>query len=267
MMKPAARYFPFVLCLLSMMLFSNGIKAQTQTLKTDSVIVDVVWLKDGSRLVGNIQRWDLAKGMELELITGAKIILSRQQIQRVTQYIPLADSGTLDTYAAHWGPRPYRFKEEGVYHVYSAFLNTSFLGGAGLNYAIGYRFNRLLGVGIGAGFESNDLTDIRNFIPVYAEARGFFFPTKITPYYALKLGYGFALREEMTGMTRADGGLYFSPELGVRFGSGNVSYFLAAEYKIQNARFTYDNRGWGNEWTFNDKVSYRRFELRTGILF
>jgi hypothetical protein len=154
-----------------------------------------------------------------------------------------------------------------MYHTFSGFLNFSFMGGAGLHYSIGHRFSRLLGVGLGTGLETHDFNNSRNIIPIYAEARGFLLPKRISPYYALKLGYGFALGNEFNGTLEAKGGLHFSPEIGVRFGATDVNYYLGVEYKIQNATFTSTGWGWDGQGRFTDKISYRRFELRTGLVF
>jgi len=224
--------------------------------------VDIVLLKDGSRLRGTIMQWDLDRGMEFKLMTGATIYINKADIDRVTHETPESLSNT--RIRGPREPRPYSFREEGWYHNSSAFINVSSSGGAGIHYAMGWRFNRLLGVGIGTGIETHDFGWVRNIVPVYAEARGFLLPKKITPYYALKLGYGIALNDRANGTTDARGGIHFSPELGMRFGGGDVSYYAGIEYKIQNASFTNDWWGGGSS---TDRISYRRFEFRTGLLF
>lgn len=232
----------------------------------ETTIVDVVWLRNGSKLSGTILKWELSRGMEFKLLTGAEVIITKDEIARVYQDIPFAGQAESDYKSYVRGVRPYAFKEKGMYHTFSAFLNFSFLGGAGLHYSIGHRFNRMLGVGIGTGVETHDFSSNRDIIPIYAEARGFFLPKKISPYYAVKVGYGFALRDQFNGTLEAKGGLHFSPEVGVRFGAGDVSYFIGAEYKIQNATYT-NTFWWDGSGTFTDKISYRRFELRTGLVF
>jgi len=253
------RYIIFLVLLIS----ANLLNAQDSV--STKPVVDVVWLKDGSKLSGTILKWELARGMEFKLITGAELLIPKEEIAKVYQDIPFSAQvmQVPDFYPR--GPRPYAFREEGVYQTFSAFLNFSDPGGAGVHYSIGHRFNRLLGVGIGAGFESNDFFYTRNIVPVYAEARGFLLPQRISPYYALKLGYGFALEDPINGTLDAKGGIHFCPEFGVRFGGRTVNYYLGFEYKIQNA--TFRNTDWWNGGEFTDKVSYRRFELRTGLVF
>jgi hypothetical protein len=104
-------------------------------------------------------------------------------------------------------------------------------------------------------------------VPLYIEARGYFLPKKITPYYALKTGYGFTLKNVPNGEIDSKGGFYFSPEIGVRFGGKSVNYYLGLEYKLQNASFTTTFSPWEGSGIYTDKLSYRRIEMRTGILF
>lgn len=243
---------------------SRSLTAQTD----DNKVVDVVWLKDGSKLTGTILKWELERGMEFRLLTGAEIIIPKKDIHRVMQDVHMAnENGLLNTeYNSVRAPKPYAFKETGWYQNTSGFFNLSFNGGAGIHHAMGYRFNRMLGVGIGLGVETHDFSTIRNIVPIYTEARGFLLKQKISPYYAIKIGYGFALKDESRGTTKASGGFHFSPEFGVRFGAGDVSYYLGIEYKIQNATYTTNGFDFGGV-IFTDKISYRRIEMRTGILF
>lgn len=259
-MSIAIRHVP----ILFFLLVADFILAQDSI--PNNTIVDIVWLKDGSKLSGTIQRWDLARGMELKLVTGAVVNIPKEEITRVyqdTQFKPNTES---DPGLYVHRERPYAFREEGLYNTLSVFLDFSDNGGAGIHYSMGHKFNRMLGVGIGTGYESHDFNYTRNIVPLYAEARGYFLPQKITPYYALKMGYGFALTSPENGTLDAKGGFRFSPEMGVRFGGRAVSYYMGLEYILQNATFT-NNDWWGSQGVFTDVISYRRVDLRMGLVF
>ncbi len=176
--------FRFALFLL-LLISANLVSAQDSVVTKP--IVDVVLLKDGSKLSGTIVKWELARGMELKLITGAIVNIPKEEIVKVYQDLPFSAQHSLAPEMYARGPRPYAFREEGVYQTFSGFISFSDPGGAGVHYSIGHRFNRLLGVGLGVGFESNDFWYTRNMVPIYAEARGFLLPQRITPFYALKL--------------------------------------------------------------------------------
>jgi hypothetical protein len=254
------RIMPMILVIIFSIMMGE-IKGQDAA--TSVPLIDVVWLKDGSRLSGTIIKWELNRGMEFKLLTGATMVIPRPEIRRVFQQIRLGSEESIVS-PPDRSPRPYSFKEEGLYHTFSGFLNTSFAGGAGMHYSIGHRFNRLLGAGIGFGYESNDLDLNRNFIPLYAEARGFLLARRITPYYAVKAGYGFAVQNDnVTGETHK-GGFHFAPEAGVRFGGQDVNFYAGAQYKIQSATYTSQ---WGEDFSFTDKITYRRLEMRLGIVF
>ena len=254
--------FRFALFLLLLM-SANLVSAQDSV--ATKPVVDVVWLKDGSNLSGTIIRLELARGMEIKLITGAIVQIPKEEIVKVYQDLPFSSQASLAPDYRPRGPRPYAFREEGLYQTFSGFISFSEPGGAGVHYSIGHRFSRMLSVGIGAGFESNDFWYTRNMVPLYAEARGFLVPKRISPYYAVKLGYGFALEDPINGTLDTKGGILFCPEFGVRFGGRTVNYYLGLEYKIQNA--TWRTTDWWNGGEFTDKVSYRRLELRTGLVF
>jgi hypothetical protein len=248
--------------LICIFLLAAGIMVGQEESAKTTPTVDIIWLKDGSKLKGTILQWDLERGMEFKLITGATIYINKADIDRVIQEEPAETRNERVRYFNE--PKPYSFREEGWYHNSSGFFNISINGGAGIHHVMGWRFNRMFGIGLGTGIETHDFNWVRNIIPIYAEARGFFLPKKITPYYALKLGYGIALNDRANGTVNARGGIHFSPELGVRFGGGDVSYYLGLEYKLQNASFT--NEWWGGGAS-TDRVSYRRIEMRTGLLF
>jgi len=256
-----------ILLLLFAIGFVVNLNAQIDT-TTRGDLVDIVWLRGGSRLTGTIIKWELARGMEFKLATGAVLIIPKSEIDKVYQDVKFDATlpSSLSSISLAREPKPYAFKEHGLYQSFSAFLNFSDPGGAGLHYSIGHRFSRMLGVGAGLGIESNDFFNDRDLVPVFAEARGYFMPEKISPYYALKIGYGFALKHDYSDEIEAKGGLYFAPEIGVRFGGRAVNYYLGMEYKIQNATYV-NNFGWGGEGTFTDKITYRRLEMRTGLVF
>ncbi len=246
--------------------FFISFSAFSQTESGTPKFVDIVWLNDGSKLTGTILEWKLSDGMDFKLITGARLTIAKDQIKRVAQEQPIEILTTVINQLPR-GPKPYAFKEEGVYHNGSLFLTLPLYLSQGINYAVGHRFKRILGVGIGTGYESHESDGpffrIVNFVPLYVEARGFFLPQKISPYYALKVGYGFALKENF-GNSESTGGLYLSPELGMRFGSAAVNFYAGLEYKMQNARVREDFFGGGSSL---EKISFRRVGLRTGLLF
>lgn len=161
--------------------------------------------------------------------------------------------------------RPYEFKEAGMYHVTSIAFSAGPYAGAGINHAVGYRFSRLLGIGGGLGVESYDLGSGTQIIPIFAEARGFFSANAISPYYAVRTGYGVALKNAEGNIVGAKGGMLYSGELGYRFGgSRHVNFFAGMGVHFQKATYEYE-RPW--EVSITDVIQHRRTEFKCGIIF
>jgi hypothetical protein len=228
-------------------------------------LVDVVWLKDGSRLVGSITRWELDHGLELKLASGAIMTIPKRDISQVFQQVkPGAENALIPIKVK----KPYAFKERGLYHQLSMFFHGSEnYGGSGIQYALGYRFNRLFSLGVGAGYETNEIGNGRDLMPIFAEVRGFLKAEKVTPYYGLKIGHSIADNDSENDFIFSEtgkGGIYISPEIGLRVGAQKVSFFFGAEYKYQEASYLSD---WGPDFQVSDNITYKRIALRTGILF
>ena len=240
--------------------------AQDTTPASDPQLIDVVWLKDGSRLSGSILTWEYDRGLELKLASGTIMTIPKKDISHVFQQVQRGTEDSLKPLHKVRIEKPYAFKEHGLYHTVSLSFHTSAYGGTGLQYSIGHRFNNRLGVGAGIGYETNDVNTGRNFIPVFAEFRGFLKQTKSTPYYGFKMGYGFAVQnndEFNFSPEEGKGGIYVNPEIGYRFGANKVNIYVGGEYKLQKASYT---GGW-TDYSYTDHITYRRFQLRCGIVF
>lgn len=101
----------------------------------------------------------------------------------------------------------------------------------------GYQFNPYLFAGIGAGIElyrgdktTAGSTEHAEYIPLFADARGYLLKGRISPYADAKIGYQFAC-------DNGGGGLYCAPEIGCRFGlARHCAITVSAEYIVQNTQ-------------------------------
>src|SRR5690606_2543714 len=164
--------------------------------------------------------------------------------------------------------RPYSFREKGLYGTAGMFLTPlENNGGLGFDAAIGYRFNRFLGLGAGMGIYLINIDDEQRFIPAFLELRGFVLAKKITPYYNVRGGYIFPLQDSFFGFyDEAEGGLSFAPEIGIRFGGDKRSFFAGAEYFLAKARYVY-YFSQGPEQSVIEDIQFRRVSIRLGVLF
>jgi len=101
----------------------------------------------------------------------------------------------------------------------------------------GYQFNPYLFAGIGAGIElycgdktTAGSTEHAEYIPLFADVRGYLLKGRISPYADAKIGYQFAC-------DNGGGGLYCAPEIGCRFGlARHCAITVSAEYIVQNTQ-------------------------------
>lgn len=166
--------------------------------------------------------------------------------------------------------RAYRFSEKGFYMTSSLGLLIGASNGSGgltgveLSTSAGWQYSRLLGVGFGTGLDFYHPRGEEVILPIFAEVRGYFLESKITPFYALRAGYGIALKNERSGIVGAQGGWMLNPVIGWRLGGragGNVT--LDFGVKLQKANFDFERR---NEES-QVRLFYKRLNVRLGILF
>lgn len=219
-----------------------------------------VYRSDGSILKGEITEWT-ADYLMLRLLSGLEIKIEAGEVHKVVsrniRRAAYMRSGHVR--------REYLFKDEGLYHVTTGAFSTGPYAALGLTHAVGYRWSRLLSAGGGVGVESYDLGSGNQIVPVFAEMRGFFMNQNISPYYALRAGYGFALRNSESNVSSTRGGRMLGFELGYRFGGTRaMNFFTGVGMHFQNATYVYE---WPWEERFTDKVRHRRTELRIGVIF
>ena len=77
-------------------------------------------------------------------------------------------------------------------------------------------------------FDGNDATNL-TFIPIYANARYYFSPKKVSPFVDLKLGFSKEVNKKSI-----DGGIYLSPSIGI----GLRRLHIAFKYSMQGAGYS-----------------------------
>lgn len=238
----------FVLTIACLM-FSGHAKGQ------DLETIDVVRTIHGSVWKGTILTWDTAGVVEFQSLSGIKRTFQEEQIRSVKQKILNKSRNE----------RPYNFPDEGVYNVLDAGISAGDDIYLGLTYAVGHRFSRWLSVGGGAGYESFQVGEKRTIIPLFTEVRGFLREAHVSPYYAMRLGYGIALKDDQSDLTKARGGIMINPQMGVRFsGNENLNLFAGFGIHIQKAEYIID---WGGGERVVDRYWYRRAEIKFGMMF
>lgn len=263
--------FPFFICILIWCVSTISLKAQQ-----DSVVhQDHVFLKDGSKLIGTIRKWDYEHAIYLVLNSGAEVMIPKADILKVQQMVAGTSSSTeglspherMKLKMAEMKARPYAFREKGFYGTATIGINPNFFGSASFIGSFGYRFNRFVSAGVATGIDLLNDNRSQRFIPVLAELRGFPLKKKISPFYAVKAGYIIPVYNQFNdGIANATGGFNGSAEIGVRFGDRRVNYILGIEFQLASAQFEY-RFPWDETQVTYDDLLYRRINFRTGIQF
>jgi hypothetical protein len=231
---------------------------------------DVLYLKNGSVIRGEIIEQKIGDNLKIQLLGGSVFVFAETEldsIKREAVFTKLKDKS--DYFAKTKG---YRNMTEGGFIIGHEFSNDWWGGyssrtdwGVMLHTVNGYQFNRYLYTGIGLGIEKN-ITYRENFAPIYARVAYDMLKKKTTPYIFTDLGYvlNWTKLENYLEDYKNKGGLYFSTGLGVRvFNSSKVSVTTAISYKRTTINSAYTN--WQGD--VKQKFTYNRVGVTAGVSF
>ncbi len=243
------------------LLFSLSLFAQENN-EEGAMFQDVVYLKDGSLFRGKLLEYKPDESLVIETWSGQQIRFKSNRVRKVRQEL-IQPKHTEKVTA-------YNFREKGWFNNTDLSVNWSennwgsLIVGASIANVAGYQFNRLVGAGVGVGFDTYQLVSRNQYIPIFAEVRGYFLKKKTTPMYRYQVGYGIGLKDLDQDLFKSVGGFYSYPAVGFRFGAksgGNTTLDLG--WKVQMSEQHY--RIW--EGTEVRKMTYQRFTLRCGVQF
>jgi hypothetical protein len=241
-------------CVLLAACFLAGLSGLMSQTNVDPVHLHTIYATDGSVWKGEIINWD-PEFTTLRLLSGVEVEFGTSEIRRV---VSISKNGSKEK-------KESAFKDRGLYNVSTMGVSAGPRFGLTATHAIGYRFSHVISLGGGIGIESFDLGSGNEIVPVFAEARGFLLKKNISPYYAVRVGHGFAPLNSEANVTEARGGAMIHTELGYRFGGRRAANFFAGvAMHWQNAQYLNE---WPWESIFYDRVTYRRTELRFGVIF
>lgn len=242
--------------------------------------LDVVYLKDGTAYWGEIVKTEPEQKVYIQLVGGSTIAIDYKDIDRIVQDEtkvepkpePKPKSTKKHPVKSTKEKNAYVFKEKGFYNIPTLGINFARTAsrdvvGLGLQYSAGYQINRWLGLGAALGLDFYSLGGGERILPVMGEARGYFNKKKVSPYYAINGGYGFALLNKQDNITRAEGGWMIHPSFGFRLNGreGGVSTLVDFGYRFQKAHFYKDFEFNGDK---EERVlTYQRLMVRMGIIF
>lgn len=136
-----------------------------------------------------------------------------------------------------------------------------------MSFAGGYKFNRLLGLGLGVGLDY--YVDQRH-VPLFLDIQGDWLEGRVTPFHQLNIGWSLASnRDEITPVEETEGGFYLRPTLGVRWHFPNHSWQLKVSYVRQEATRSFepiDFRNGSSLETVEDRTM-QRIAIAVGVSF
>lgn len=233
---------------------------------------DVVILKNGDRLSGEITQYIQDEKLILKRSDGTEITILAEEIQQIIQELSEENINALP--AEDFKPKPnntyVKPKTNGLYNITQlsfAMGSGSEPGlalGAGISNIVGYQIKPIFGVGLGIGLD-NYARRGETIYPVFVDVRSYLPITKKPHSYYISLagGYGFAFARESIGINSAEGGYMAHAAIGYRTTTKEgVDVNIDIGGKVQKATFSRD--------LFNGDIerrdlTFQRLIVRVGI--
>jgi hypothetical protein len=220
------------------------------TLSAQERVEDVVYLKNGSIIRGEITEMKENEFLKIETTGSNLFVINLDEVESIRQE-PVSGR--------------YHFKEKG-YMNRSGFEILNASDGSSLRFYMvnGYQFNSQFGAGFGIGI--TPYNDPLTLIPFFVEMNLRFLESNSSPYIYLKAGYNFSVHhEDNVEINGHRGGLLFNPGLGLQFNlRSGLGMFINAGYNIDNSSYEFDT--WGPQ-TVETDLSFRRVNFGLGLSF
>lgn len=254
------------LCVYCLMLSFCLLSLNTQAQEVE--VVDVLHLRDGSIIEGNILKFIPKDIVVLETEDGVQFTYRVEDITKVVQ----ARKGEVEELKKDKNRKPqHPPKDKGWYNItHAAIINGQTESdvhiGTSINNITGYLFERWLGVGIGFGIDNYVPGAGELVYPIFVEARGYIQPKAYSFYYSLQAGYGFAFANSDFLVTEAEGGLMYQPAIGYRIPTKDALQILVTlGARFQKASFERQDPFRGGEEILT--LQYQRIMMGVGIQF
>ena len=230
---------------------------------------DKVILYGESKFVGKLIFYRPGDSVQLQLKNGEIVTFPQRIVKKVVMEEVKPEKMKAE--------KVYSFKERGIYNV--TYFNLSFGKtsqqwgnnsshiGVALENITGFQFNRLVGAGLGIGFDNYYATgNDANVLSLFSEVRGYLSRQNMSPYYSFSSGVGFPMvnTKDNLNLSGHRGGLMVHPAIGLRFGaSSHINFFADIGAKYQRIHYNQINTWSENRY----RITYLRWVLRGGIVF
>lgn len=229
----------FLLSLLTLLLLGISTHAQAQQ---NGRPVDVVYLKDGSVIRGQLLEYNPAESVRIQTADGSIYVYDADRLERIDK-----------EHGDFWTDSPDEMRRRARHTLtgYKGFVDlglTSHDKSLQLDTSHGYQFNNYVYLGAGLGIHNYyDFKDNLFVVPLFLNFRVNFVNERVTPFLDLKLGYGSGDLE----------GSYTALGLGLRIGVGGK--------KAVNLQLGINSQA--TDYEYYDYDSYIVYELMGGFSF
>ena len=225
---------------------------------------EIIYLKDGSVLKGNITEQVANDYLILELRNGQKITVFSEEVLKIKYNQKAAK---------------YYKKENGFFHqatIGSSWKGSERFGGNQPYFYAetihGYQFNHALRLGLGAGWDYHPDFHI---VPVFVSVGGEIGKLRIVPTYFANAGYGMAWERHNSDVNEEDiyeevkGGLMLHFGGGLKIKLSKTALIFNVGYKIQNVTTERSFFDWqGRISSINDTDrKFNRLTIAVGLVF
>ena len=228
----------------------------------DAAKHDMIYMKDGSVFIGKLTAYEI-KTIKFKM-GDVLATISRNEISRIVMKGQTFETNTKSTL-----PDNTDYLRFGMYNITYGSFNTgadafqgSVVSGIGITNITGKQFSKHLGLGLGISYNAMYVGAGENLMPIFIDARGYLKEKKVSPYYNIGFGYNFTFKNEEKQIIDTKGGIMFRPAIGFKIGTAEHSFLIDLGINFSQAKFTRDY----NWETRENKMTYRRLELRVGLL-
>ncbi|MGB0886221.1 MAG: hypothetical protein ACPGR5_07330 [Chitinophagales bacterium] len=267
--------------LVLMLAFAFGATAQTI-----GDFIDVLYLKNGSKIKGIIVEQVPGKTVKIQTKDGSQYVYKVTEVEKFTREEAIVEAKSSNT------TKPdslkymnnYKAKKKGYFVNIDALFNSA---GSGLRITNGYRFGRFGNLGLAVGLETINLNYYYNHsfpaLSLNLVYSGEILKKRITPFYQIEAGYGFSMDRSgygaFDGVYAEDYDFYGYEErtnyggpmgaiaFGVKFHTKKkISYKLSLDAKINSnfsdvtSYYPYDPLS-----SFVESYTYKDFSARPGL--
>lgn len=233
----------------SFLLFGFALFLIPLTLSAQQNTEDVIYLKDGGILRGEILEQNPDDYVIIEIIGGNVLVIEMEKISEIKSENPVRQE--------HYKTSGY-INRSGIDILAGNNNSTRF------TMINGYQFSPRFSSGIGVSFVHYD--DPVSLIPIFLDFNFRILKENSSPYLFLRTGYSFSLHtNDQMEISDHSGGFMFNPGMGVQLDLVNgVGLYINMGYNVDNLEYEYDF--WANQ-TVNENFTFRRINIGFGLVF